>query len=211
MHGLKARVTIVYPQTPVAFLIASRYPFRKVGAPPDDPRSDQQLIADISSGDSAAFDALYWRYRDWVVSLAYRFTSNHDDALDVFQETFAYLCGKFPRFKLTASMKTFLYPVVRNLSLEVRRKRNRVSHGGDSLDLLPAAPQVGDPRADLYSALANIPAMHREVLLMRFVDDLKLEEIAEALEIPLGTVKSRLHNGISLLREDPRARRYFLP
>ena len=60
------------------------------------------------------------------------------------------------------------------------------------------------------STFGWIPAMHREVLLMRFVDDLKLEEIAKALSIPLGTVKSRLHNGISLLREDPRSRRYFL-
>ena len=194
-----------------AFSGQSRYPLRPVGAPPADPRSDQQLVEEICCGDSSAFDALYSRYRDWVVSLAYRFTSNHDDALDVLQETFAYLCGKFPHFNLTASMKTFLYPVVRNLSLEIRRKRNRVSQSEDSLDLLPAAPEAGDPRADLYSALSNLPEMHREVLLMRFVDDLKLEEIAEVLSVPVGTVKSRLHNGIALLREDHRARRYFLP
>ena len=51
--------------------------------PPDDPRNDQQLIAALNAGDAAAFDALYYRYRDRVLRLAVRFTGNHDDALDV--------------------------------------------------------------------------------------------------------------------------------
>jgi RNA polymerase sigma-70 factor (ECF subfamily) len=59
--------------------------------------------------------------------------------------------------------------------------------------------------------LSNLPESHREVILLRFVDDFSLEEIASALEIPLGTVKSRLHHAIAALREDPRVARYFLP
>jgi RNA polymerase sigma-70 factor, ECF subfamily len=182
---------------------------RLVGGPPSDPRSDDQLIADINAGDASAFDSLYWRYRDWVVGLAYRFTGDSDDALDVLQETFAYLVGKFPEFKLTASMKTFLYPAVRNLSIEICRKRRRDVANDLDFDLLPAPVAPSDDRADLATMLADLPQTHREVLLMRFVDGLSMDEIAAALRIPSGTVKSRLHNALERLRADPRTRRYF--
>ena len=85
--------------------------------PEHDPRTDQELIASLNRGNDAAFDALYYRYRDWVVRLAHRFTGNADDALDVMQETFAYVAGKFPGFELTCAMTSFLYPAVRNLSI----------------------------------------------------------------------------------------------
>lgn len=176
-----------------------------------DPRTDQQLVADYSAGDATAFDALYFRYRDWVVQLAYRFTLNEEDSLDVLQETFAYVARKFPAFKLTAAMKTFLYPVVRNLSIEIRRKKRRAVQKEEAFEALPAPPARADDRADLASVLSNLPGTHREVLLLRFVDDLKLEEIAVALNIPLGTVKSRLHNALEQLRGDARVARYFAP
>lgn len=86
--------------------------------PPIDDRSDEALVAALNAGDTSAFDAVYYRYRDWVVRLAYRFTANNEDALDELQETFAYLFRKFPGFVLTARMTTFLYPVVKNLSLD---------------------------------------------------------------------------------------------
>src|SRR6478672_5684214 len=89
--------------------------------------SDQQLIDAINARDLRAFDAIYFRYRDWVVRLATRFTGNADDALDVLQETFAYVFRKFPGFRLTASMTTILYPVVKNLSIAARRKRTRMA------------------------------------------------------------------------------------
>src|SRR2546423_15536798 len=87
-----------------------------------DPRDDQQLIAAINCGDSAAFEVLYFRYRDWVVGLAHRIIGDSDAALDVMQETFLYFLRKFPGFKLTANFKTFLYPAVRNLAIAARQK-----------------------------------------------------------------------------------------
>src|SRR6266550_7884842 len=90
-----------------------------------DPRSDSELIAALNSGDLSAFDALYHRYRDWVVRLAARFSGNDADALDVLQEAFSYLLRKFPGFRLTSAMTTFLYPVVKHLALATRRKRLR--------------------------------------------------------------------------------------
>jgi RNA polymerase sigma-70 factor (ECF subfamily) len=182
----------------------------------DDPRSDQQLVGALNAGDPSAFDAIYYRYRDWVVRLAYRFTRDHDDSLDVLQETFAYVARKFPGFVLTASMTTFLYPVVKNLSLAVRRKRMRMPSAPEEAILaLPAhdggasADDVEGPRQALAQILGRLPDPAREVLLMRFVDGLKLAEIADALGVPLGTVKSRLHNALESLRGDERTRKYF--
>src|SRR6185369_9635633 len=161
-----------------------------------DSRTDQQLVAEINGGDAAAFEALYFRHRDWVVRLAHRFTGSEDLALDVMQETFLYLLRKFPGFRLTAQLKTFLYPAVKNLSIAARQKAGRYQSTEaeqEFLEQLPDSPALPGARSDLAAALANLSEEHREVLLLRFVDGLPLAEIAEAVEVPLGTVKSRLH------------------
>lgn len=184
--------------------------------PPKDDRTDAQLVAAMCRGDAGAFDILYDRHKEYVGALALRFAGNADDALDVLQETFAYVArkGASGRFTLTAAMTTFLYPVVKNTAIAIRKKRRREPNVSD--EALAAAPPVApedprDIRAELTIVIAALPDTHREVLLLRFVDDFSLEEIAAALEIPLGTVKSRLHHAIAALREDPRSARYFAP
>lgn len=177
-----------------------------------DARTDQQLIAGINSGDAAAFEVLYLRYRPWVVNLAHRFTASEDLALDVLQETFLYFLRKFPGFRLTANLKTFLYPAVRNLSIAARRKAGRYQSGEAEHRLLEQMPATAAPpnqSHDLAAALAGLSEEHREALLLRYVDGLALAEIAEATGIPLGTVKSRLHHALESLRQDPRARKFF--
>lgn len=177
--------------------------------PSSDPRSDDELLRAVNQGDADAFEALYRRYRTWVVRLACRFTGDPDEALDVLQETFAYLLRKVPHLRLTAAMTTFLYPAVRNISLALKRKRRRQQTWPDPAPV-QAAPEAGDFRlADLSAVVSGLPDGQREVLLLRFADGLELAEIAKALEIPVGTVKSRLHNAIAALRGDPRTRAYF--
>ena len=176
---------------------------------PDEP-SDDDLIAAINGGDRQAFARLYYRYRDWAMRLAMRFTRSEADSLDVLQETFAYFFRKFPGFRRTAALTTFFYPVVRNLSIAARRKRERFAGDDPAIANAPAGPEPGDdPREELSAVLAGLSEGHREVLLMRFVDDMSMDEIGQALGIPAGTVKSRLHNAIRQLEADPRARRYF--
>jgi RNA polymerase sigma-70 factor (ECF subfamily) len=180
---------------------------------PDAP-SDQQLVAALNAGDADAFEPLYLRYRDWVVALAHRFTGDESLALDVMQETFLYLLKKFPGFRLTAQLKTFLYPAVKNLSIAARRKTSRVQSTEaeqQHLAQLPAAEIAFTNSAELSAALASLSEDHREVLLLRFVDDLSLAEIAEAVGVPLGTVKSRLHNALQTLREDKGTTEFFEP
>lgn len=181
-------------------------------APQHDPRSDGELIDAINSGSDQAFEALYLRYRDWVVGLAMRFTRDRDSALDVLQETFLYLARKRPNLTLTAKMTTFLYPVVKHLAIARNKKRRREPNLDPAL-----APPVADhtePRAtsvrdELRVVVDALPEHQREVVLLRFVDDMDLAEIARALRIPVGTVKSRLHHALRALRDDERTRIYF--
>lgn len=177
-----------------------------------DPLGDAELVAAINQGSHAAFETLYRRHRDWTVNLAFRFTGDEALALDVMQETFLYLLRKFPGFELRAQLRTFLYPAVRNLSIAARRKASRcqaASGEDDLLATLPAPEVAPSGSGDLTAVLAGLTEEHREVLLLRFVDGLSLEEISVAMEIPIGTVKSRLHNALKLLRENPRTRELF--
>jgi RNA polymerase sigma-70 factor, ECF subfamily len=184
--------------------------------PFSDNSPDQELIAAINAGDTDAFECLYHRYRDWVVRLAWRFTGHHDDSLDVLQETFSYVAGKFPGFELTASMTTFLYPAVRNLSIAARRKRQRSVSSEADLNTIAdrAVTQVSGPSTEfdadeLGEVLTALSDAHREILLMRFVDDMTQPEIADALDLPLGTVKSRLHHAVQAVRKSPAVLQYL--
>ena len=182
---------------------------REGTTPVHDRRSDAELVEAASGGDADAFEVLYRRHRDWVVRLARRFTGSEHDALDVLQDTFAYLLRKLPRLRLTARMTTFLYPVVRHLSVDAIRRRRRYAPAEALPDgAAPAEPQAD--RAELAAVLRALREPQREAVLMRYVDGMSLAEIAQALDVPLGTVKSRLHNALRALREHPRTRRYFL-
>ncbi len=175
-----------------------------------DARTDAELLAAINHGDCNAFDALYARYRDWVVKVAHRFTGSPEDALDVLQDTFAYLLRRCPHLYLSGRMTTFLYPVVKNLALAARRKRGRYCCDEEALAAVTARSNPGpDTTSELIDMVRTLSDPQREVLLLRFVDDLSLQEIADALSVPLGTVKSRLSHAIAALRASPTARRYF--
>lgn len=172
--------------------------------------SDEELLELAQRGGVEAFETLYRRHRDWIYRLAWRFTGNEADALDVLQETFAYLLRKLPGLRLTAAMTTFLYPVVKHLSLNLRRKRTPDAADDEILAAIPAPADQETSRSELAAALSTLPADQREIVLMRFLDDMSLEEIAQALETPLNTIKSRLYRALAILRDDPRTRNYFL-
>lgn len=173
---------------------------------PRDARSDQQLVDAANHGDASAFEALYDRYRDWVFNLALRFTRDHALAADVTQETFLYLLRKFPGLTLTAKLTTFLYPVVRHNALAAQRSVRRMQHA-EHMDTQAPAGDVHE--SALRQAVDALEPGQREVIILRFVDELSLQEIALALQIPLGTVKSRLHGALSRLRASPQLRKYF--
>jgi RNA polymerase sigma-70 factor (ECF subfamily) len=184
--------------------------------------TDEAMICACNEGGPGAeqaFAALYDRHKDYVHRLALRFTGSADLALDAMQETFAYLLRKFPpppenRFVLTAKMTTFLYPVVKHNSLEAKRKQRRMGQEPVGFEVDGRAAETNPLRGnmendDLRGVLGRLSEDHREVIWLRFVEDLSLLEIAERVGVPEGTVKSRLHHAIKQLRADPGVARFF--
>lgn len=211
---------MLWMDSSVPFGAVIRYlpgPMASVDTPghPVPERSDDDLLRAVARGDATAFEALYRRHRDWTFRVACRFCRGPEDAADVVQETFAYLLARAPRLRLTARLTTYLYPVVRSIAVERIRRQRRMRLGGvgEGPDAAvdptgPALPATGlDPA--LEAAVAALPEGQREVLLMRAVDEMSLAEIAVALGIPVGTVKSRLHHALAALRADERVRGIF--
>jgi RNA polymerase sigma-70 factor, ECF subfamily len=175
-----------------------------------DPRhdaDDHTLLAAARRGDADAFGALYQRHRDWAWRIALRFCPDEAAARDVTHDVFVDLLVRLPRLELRGRLTTYLYPAIKHASLTRARRDRRLRFG---LAPVERAAEPPTPRAldgldpDLHAALAALPESQRETLLMRVVDDMTPPEIALALAIPVGTVKSRVHNALQALREDPR-------
>jgi RNA polymerase sigma-70 factor (ECF subfamily) len=159
--------------------------------------TDRELLDSFRRGDASAFEELYRRHRDWVAGLARRICGNREDALDVLQETFAYVAQRAATLELRAGFRTFLYPVVKHRSIDKKRARRPLPTGPE-----PEAPRTVEGAIDAY--LSQLSEDHAEIIQMRFADGMSLDEIAAALEIPLGTVKSRLHHALTILRNRPK-------
>jgi RNA polymerase sigma-70 factor (ECF subfamily) len=185
--------------------------------PKSDSRSDEELIAACNEGSAEAateaFGSLYQRHRDYVLRIALRLTPDREIAADVLQEVFGYLLRQFPPpgpgLTLTARFSTYLYPIARNTTLNLLRKARREARADIEPDELASPGRPDQETGDLDRLLASLSPQRQEILMLRFVDGMSLEEVAAVLEIPLGTVKSRLHNAIRALREDPAAKKFF--
>ena len=166
-------------------------------------KSDKALISAANNGDTAATEKLYYRYKDWVFGVAFYYCKNSEDAAEVLQEVFFYFFRKFPGFELTCKLKTFLYPVIKNRSIDLIRKRKPdISIEGHINSLkAPKDRNIKQELKNLYEMTVELPVEQQEVVMLRFGDELSLKEIAKALNVPLGTVKSRLHNALKNLRK----------
>jgi RNA polymerase sigma-70 factor (ECF subfamily) len=183
------------------------------GTSKQDGQSDEVLVDACNHGTATAatqaFTALYTRHKDYVIRVALRFVPDNDAALDVLQETFTYLLRKFPPtgpgLTLSARLPSLLYIVAKNSAITLLRKAQRFPDNGTvQPDELPS-PEASET-GGIASLLEELTDERREVLMLRFVDDLPLQDIAFALDIPLGTVKSRLHLALRQLRDNAEAK-----
>jgi RNA polymerase sigma-70 factor (ECF subfamily) len=179
--------------------------------------SDAELVQRCNTGDreaaTAAFSALYERHREYVLRVAMRYGQDPDLAAEALQETFTQFLKQFPPpgpgLRLTAQLRTYLYTIAKNAAITALRRSARLTSAIEDLDQLPAPPTQDRSSDAIDQALAALPGGQREVLQLRFVDGYSIAEIAEALGVPPGTVKSRLHNAVNRLRSIPEIKDLF--
>jgi RNA polymerase sigma-70 factor (ECF subfamily) len=182
-------------------------------------RSDEDLLCAYREGDTDALAELIRRYRSELFNFLVRFVGGRAAAEDVFQETFLQIHLSSHTFDETRRFKPWLFTIAANKGRDYLRKQRRhaamplsASVGGDDeagayVDLLEGpTPEPGaglDERevADLVrQAIERLAPHHREILLLAYFQRFNYNQIAEALGIPLGTVKSRLHSAVASFR-----------
>ncbi len=168
---------------------------------------DVALIEQYLAGDVAAFDSLMRAHEDRVFSICLRMLRDREAALDAVQETFITVFRKADRFAGRSAFSTWLYRVAVNTCYDVGRRTRRkntdaLPDGFDPAD--PAAAdgyESADIRPEIEAALAALPAEFRAAVILADLEGLALETVAEAIGVPIGTVKSRVFRGRRLLAE----------
>ena len=177
-----------------------------------DPDSDLVLACQDSedAGFEGAFRRLYDRFKDRVYNVTYRITGNPTDALDASQETFGIVYRKIREFRFESRFSSWVYRIAVNASIDLKRRQSTRRVG--SLDLDRELHRDGsrmDPRDDLVEMPVQAASRHelereiqraidrlspklRAITVLRYVENLSYDEIAETLDLSLGTVKSRL-------------------
>lgn len=177
--------------------------------------SEEQLIAAAKGGDPDAFEALIHLYEKKVFALTRRLCANPDDAQEAAQEAFLAAWQGLPFFRGESSFATWLYRLTSNACMDLLRKEQRhQAAAGPSLDdeevELPVVSADGDPHAEaerrelketIEAGLRALPQEFRAVLLLREIHQRSYDEIADILDLDLGTVKSRINRGRKQLRK----------
>ena len=166
------------------------------------------LISRARGGDRDAFGELVEQYRDNVYRLAYRMCGNAYDADESAQEAFVAAWRASPNFRGDAKFSTWLYRLTTNAAIDVmrREKRHQTVGDGEMMELADDAdsPQETVERTEqqetVQKALATLSEEYREVLLLRYMEELDYAEIAEVLQLPSGTVKSRINRAKAALK-----------
>lgn len=183
--------------------------------------SDLALVKQFNKGSLPAFEELVTRYETKVLNLALRFTRNQEDAEEVVQDVFTTLYRKLAGFEGKSAFSSWLYRIVVNASFMKLRKRRQQStiyieeltqERGIDKDLLlgtrvDTIPSHRELRETLQSAIDKLPEQYRAVFILRDVDALSNEEVAEILTLSVPAVKSRLHRSRIMLRK--KLHRYY--
>jgi RNA polymerase sigma-70 factor (ECF subfamily) len=173
---------------------------------------DATLVPRARRGDPDAFAELMARYQDRVYNTCYRLCGDEADALDLTQATFLRALESLSRFEARASFYTWLFRIAVNLALSARRQRRRrptVPLADPDDSRLARQDRRSDPAqeidvretyAQVQAALERLEPEFRAAVVLKDIEDLDYATIAEILEVPIGTVKSRIYRGRTMLR-----------
>ena len=177
---------------------------------------DRRLIADCLRGRTAAFGELVRRYQDRLYNTVYRLVDNAEDAQDIVQEAFLHAYQALDSFKGDSQFFTWLYRIAFNTAISLKRKQKAVlrieagrSDYGGTGEPLDASEESRPGHAlertererKVQDALNRLSGEHKAVLVMKDMEGMKYEDMAKVLEVPIGTIRSRLHRARLELRE----------
>jgi len=175
---------------------------------------DEGLVRRAQQGDQAAFAGLVARYQRYVYNLAYRLLRDAQQAEDLAQEAFLRAWRGLGNFRGQARFTTWLYRIVTNLCYtHLKELRRELVVADDDLETLtmpsaqepPAAVEAAEQRAFLHRQIAALPTKYRLVITLFYLQELSYQEIAQVLDLPLGTVKTHLFRARERLQQQLQA------
>lgn len=172
--------------------------------------SDEELARQLQQGNETALETIVSRYHSKIFSYIYRMNNNYHNTNDITQEVFIKICRSIKKYNPEFSFKTWIYVIASNTckdylkSAYVQKTVCGLEMPENILDNEDTPEEFllkQDEREAIMEVLNQLGDIHREVVVLRFYEDLKLDEIALVLDIPVGTVKSRLSNGLHNLKK----------
>ncbi len=169
--------------------------------------SDKQLLQRVKESDTRAFSALVDRYKVKLFNLLYRMLQNREEAEDILQETFLRVFREKESYDPSYAFSTWIYTIALNLCRNQLKRRKRFRFFGmdlikdDRRYAVETRVQSDGLSSTLDRAIASLPVKYRTVFVLREVNQLSYEEMAESLSVPLGTVKSRVNRARLMLRD----------
>jgi RNA polymerase sigma-70 factor (ECF subfamily) len=174
---------------------------------PGQERSDEDLTRAAQQGDMAAFATLFQRHRQMIANLTYRMTGNRDDADDLEQETFYRAYRALPKFRGDAKFSTWVCRIATNLCLDYRRRRRPSVAFDEQIASEESGLQHEEEwerralRAKVREAIAALPRHHRSLVVLKDLQHLSYQEIADVLNCSVASVKVRLHRARQALKK----------
>jgi RNA polymerase sigma-70 factor, ECF subfamily len=176
--------------------------------------TDEELVEEFQRGDPYAFDVLIGRWERKIQGAVYRIMGPEEDARDLCQETFLKAYRALATFKKEARFSSWLYQIALNVCRDrLRRRKSRPQVSLDELmeggEIAPAGRgpspldliEAHDLSRVVAAAVDSLPQEQREVIVLKEYEGLTFLEIAQALDVPISTVKTRMYRGLGLLRQ----------
>ncbi|MBZ5752471.1 MULTISPECIES: RNA polymerase sigma factor SigW [Metabacillus] len=180
----------------------------------------KKRIKQVKKGDQNAFAEIVDLYKDKIYQLCYRMLGNAHEAEDIAQEAFIRAFVNIHTYDMSKKFSTWLYRIATNLSIDRIRKKKpdyyldaEVS-GTDGLTMYSQVSAEGalpedeletmELQATIQQGILKLPDKYRTVIVLKYIDELSLKEIGDILDIPIGTVKTRIHRGREALRKQLR-------
>lgn len=160
-----------------------------------------ELARAACEGDEKAFYALLSMHRRRLYAIAYSYLHNDSDALEVLQETVCRAWMKCAKLKTPEAFVPWLIRILINCCADEQKRRKRLIPVEEISGRENAAEMVNDSKLDLERALSRMKPKYRHVLILKYYEDMTVPEIARILDCPEGTIKTRLHQGLRLLRQ----------